>query len=93
MPKVMDLPGWPPDGAGAAARGETFPIHPEQVAIKGVLRIVGNHVDFRCTFQGKDVLYPFSAPDEATAGKLVTILKNKTGASLLSIGMLEIPQD
>lgn len=93
MTRVMDLRGWPPDGAGSGARRGTFPIHPEQVAIKEVLRIVGNHVDFRCTFQGKDVLYPFSAPDEATAGKLVTILKNNTGASLLSIGILEIPQD
>jgi hypothetical protein len=93
MQRVMDLAGWPPDGGGTWAPGETFAISSEQVAIKEVVRIVGNHVDFRCTFQGKDVLYPFSAPDDATAEKLVTILKNSTGASLLSVGALEIPQD
>lgn len=79
MQRVMDLVGWPPDGAWSGTRGETFPISPEQVTIKEVVRIVRNHIDFMCAFQNKDVLYPFSAPDEATAHKLVRILKNNTG--------------
>ena len=91
--RVMDLTGWPPDGGGTWAPGETFAISSEQVTIKGVVRIAGNRVDFSCTFTDKVVNYRFSVPDERTARRLGTILANSIGNSLFSVGMVEIPED
>jgi len=93
MQRVMDLAGWPPDGGGTWAPGDTFAISSEQVTIKEVVRIVGNRVDFSCTFAGKIVNYRFSAPDEKTTRKLGTIFANSIGNSLFSVGMVKIPED
>ena len=93
MQRVMDLAGWPPDGGGTWAPGETFAISSEQVTIKEVVRIAGNRVDFSCAFADKVVNYRFSAPDEKTARKLETILANSIGKSLFSVGMVEIQED
>jgi hypothetical protein len=54
---------------------------------------VKNRVDLICTFEGKDVNYPFNAPDEKTAQKLGVILNNNIGKTLFSIGTIEIPED
>lgn len=94
MKRVQDLAGWQPVTAEAfSPRGGTFAISIEQVMIKRVVRIVKNRVDLICTFEGKDVNYPFNAPDEKTAQKLGVILNNNIGKTLFSIGTIEIPED
>ena len=91
--KVRDLAGWPPAYANSAqAIGVTVPFI-EELTIKEVKRILKNRVDLICMFQGKDVNCLFSMPDEKTAEKVGTILKNNVGKTLFSIGTIEIPED
>ena len=81
MQRVMDLPGWPPDGGGAYGRGDIFPSS-QEVTIKEVFRVMENKITFTCSFGAKDLSYDFSAPDEKTAEKLAVILKANTGKTL-----------
>ena len=91
--RVRDLPGWPPACAtSAAAQGAAVPFT-AGVTIKDVVRVLKNRVDLICMFQGKDVNCLFSMPDEKTAEKVGTILRNNVGINLFSVGEAEIPQN
>jgi hypothetical protein len=91
--KVRDLAGWPPACAiSAPAVGATVPSI-EQLTIMKVKHIIKNRLDLICMFQGKDVNCLFSMPDEKTAEKVGTLLKNNVGINLLSAGEAEIPED
>lgn len=94
MTMLMDLANWPPaiSGMWKSPYGVGSPT-PKQVAIKEVVRVSGKHVDFKCTFESVDVDYPFDAPDEKTAEKVATILRNHKGMDLISVGNIEIPED
>ena len=90
----MQLPLWPPDASGTIpATGGRFAIHPHQVIIKDVVRIVKSRIDFTGQFGKELVSYSFATPDESIAEKLATILKNNMGNTVLSIGIIEIPAD
>ena len=93
MRRVSDLAGWPPIGGGAYGRGNSFAISSEQVAVKEVVRIVDEHVTFTCAFEGNLLTYDFCAPNEETADKVGKLLKENSGKTLFSVGMLELPLD
>lgn len=91
MRKVKEVVDWPPEASGSYTGGSTFP-RAEQAIIKDV-RTVGNQIDVRCTFDGRDVHFPITAPDEKIAGRLEKILNNNVGKMLLPVGETEIPED
>ena len=95
MKRVMDLPGWPPDGGAGYRnpRGGIFAISLEQVIVKDVIRIVKSNIEFNCMFEGNSVNYFLSTPNEETAKKVGAILKNNIGKTLFSVGMIQIPED
>jgi len=89
MKYVKDLNGWPPASGMFRADHPT----PDQEIIKDVVQVVGKRIDFNCKYGGENVAHSFLAPDEKTAGKLETILKNNEGKTLRSIETVEIPED
>ena len=52
-----------------------------------------DHVLFSCLFEGRSVFYDFPLLDENNREKVVEILHENTGKTLLSIGPIEIPKD
>jgi hypothetical protein len=94
MQRVADLPHWPPDASGIIpSRTRVSGVSPEQVAIKDVERVVGNHIDFTGTFAETVVKYGFNTPDVKTANKLAALLRQNKEVCVFSIGVLEIPAD
>jgi hypothetical protein len=93
MPRVMDLPGWPPIPGGAHKPGDSFPTSTDQVTVETVLRTSEGNVMFMCRFGDRAVGYHFFIADEKTAKKVVALLSENVGKTLLSIGMMELPSD
>jgi chemotaxis protein CheY-P-specific phosphatase CheC len=93
MPRIMDLPGWPPIPGGAHKPGDFFPTSTDQVTIETVLRISEGNVMFMCRFGDRSVGYHFFVADENTAKKVAAVLSGNIGETLLSIGMMELPPD
>jgi hypothetical protein len=88
----MDLINWPPEPGYAGGRGISAPLL-GQVSVKKVIGTVGRRVSFDAAFERWEYHYFLESPDETTAKKLATILENSIGKDLLSIGMIEIPED
>jgi hypothetical protein len=91
--RVMDLPGWVPQPGGAYRPGDLIPLAAEEVTIEGVSRVMDNYVSFTCIFRGRPVSYDFWVSDQRLAAKVVKILKENIGETLLSIGVVNIPED
>jgi hypothetical protein len=91
MQQVKDLPGWIPQPGGAKSEGETFPTTADQVYIEQVIHVMDDHVIFTCKFNGRSVFYDFPLLDKKTSEKIMEILNDNRGKTLLSIGIIEIP--
>ena len=92
--RVMDLPGWPPQSAGAFnLRSDRFPTSADQVTIEQVVAPLGDDLIFTCRFEGRFVFYNFPMLDRKTREKIVAILFENAGKTLMSIGTIEIPKD
>lgn len=90
--RVMDLPGWVRQPSGRTSESQIFPISADKVIIENVLGVMQDHVLFSCQFEGRSVFYDFPLLDEKNREKIVEILHENTGKSLLSIGSIEIPK-
>jgi hypothetical protein len=86
MKYVKDLIGWPPASGMFRSHHPT----PEQETIRDVVRVVGKRIEFNCKYGAENVAHSFLAPDEKTAVKLESILKDNIGNTLRSIEMVEI---
>ncbi len=91
MKTVKEILDWPPEASGSYTRGSTFP-RAEQ-AITTDVRTVRNQIDVKCTFDGEDVHFHITAPDEKVARRLEKVLNSNVGKALLPVGDAKIPVD
>jgi len=90
--RVSDLAGWIPEPGSPFKRGDRVP-RPDEVFIENVLAPIGEHLAFSCKFEGRSIIYDFPMLDEKTRPKIVEILHENIGKTLLSIGKIQIPSD
>lgn len=98
--RVSDLLSWAPQPGGAKAEGDRVP-HADEVYIERVVQTFEDHILFSCRFVdnaagkggARSLFYDFQMLDAETLPKIVEILNDNIGKTLLSIGEIEIPTD
>jgi hypothetical protein len=91
--RVIDLPGWAPQPGGLSSDGERFPTSAYQVTIERVIYVMEDRVIFTCGFECQSVFHNFRLLDLKTGKTIADILKDNVGKTLLSVGVIEIPED
>ncbi len=96
--KVMELPGWPPEGAGSfdPLDGATFAGTADTVYIERIIRVTPDVLMFSCSFNdGKTDRHPVYHWNHLgdTAPKVEKILHDNIGEILLSVGTIDVPED
>ena len=88
--RIRELDQWPPERAGAAAKGDAFCAGTNEMILTRVDGVQEKCVIFTCTFAAKQHTYDFSAEDPSLAMRLENILRKNIGQTLEQIGDLEI---
>jgi hypothetical protein len=89
--RVMVLPGWVPLPGGFSSEGERFLTSTDRAAIERVIYVMD--VIFTSGFEGQSVFHSFLLLDLKTGKQIADILKDNVGKTLLSVEVIEIPED
>jgi hypothetical protein len=88
--RVMDLE--PPQLGTWKGAHQPAPPSWDQVTIMNVQSTKGR-INILCEFEGEQASFHYSERDERTKERVAEILTNNIGKTLLSVGMIEIPED